>query len=75
MCHADEVLAGAVEAQLPQVNVAGAVVAAELRYLAVPFDGGVLAVGKYAFALVVGEGRFREIRYLTGGEIDAHDPG
>ncbi len=73
--QADEVFAGAIEFQLVDIDVLGAVDVVVVGNLAVALDGRVLAVGEDAFALVVGAGSFGEIGDDAGREIDAHDAG
>jgi hypothetical protein len=64
--RADEVFAGGVELQLPNVDLARAAFASELLNLAVRFHRGVLAVREDALGLVVGAGGFREVRHRSG---------
>ncbi len=52
-CQTNEVLAGAIKAKLPDVDVAHAVVASEFSHLAITFDSCVLAIREDAFAFVV----------------------
>jgi hypothetical protein len=71
--EAGEIVAGAVEAQLPDVDVAEAGGVAEGARLVVALDAGVAAAGEDALDLVVEADRRRVVEACTRGEVDRPD--